>query len=534
MPKIYPIYFYLLLAFCFLSSGCNEKKNISMKRHAVNINIVEEPASLDPRKARDVYSLAILRMLFEGLTRMGTDEKAQLALADSVEISEDFKTYTFHLRPAQWTNGKRVTSQDFIYSWKRSLSPDFNSSQSFLMYPVKNARAFKEKRVSFENVGIRAIDDSTLAIELENPLSYFLELLANPIFFPVYRNIDEEVPDWTHSVETYVANGPFHLEEWKHHDHLTLQKNGQYWDSGAVKLCGIQLLMVRNDVEYQMFEQGDLDWAGSPLSTLPIDTLREVKERDAFGSKPFLATSFLRLNTKKLPFSNLAFRRAFSIAVQREEIVQHILDGNHIPATALVPPVFSLHTQSLIPEGDIAAVQRAWDLGRKELEGQVPQLPIIRLTYVQTARNHIIVQALQEQWRKSLGLSIELEPLESKVYFDRLGKGEFDCILSSWVADVQDPSNFLEIFENKNNIANHTGWENGEYKRLLQEARFCSNDIKRNACLKKSEEILIQEMPIVPIYHTKMLFLQNPHLKNVVLTSKGDIDFKWAEFVEAL
>lgn len=521
-------YFLFLLLIIALGISACSKNPVKQHQTTLRLNLTEEPAAMDPRKARDIPAMSLMRMLFDGLTRIGLDEKAHLAIASKVDVSEDMKTYHFQLRESYWSNGEEVLAEDFLYSWEKALSSNFPSSQSFLMYPIKNAKAFKEGKVSFDQVGVSAPDSKNLVVELENPVPYFLELISNPIFFPVYRGIDEKDPNWTHSVDGYVCNGPFLLKDWKHHDGMVLETNAHYWDRNAVRLSGVEFIMVRSDVEYQMFEKQELDWSGSPIGSLPLDAIKDLKKRSTFHSKPYLATYFIRLNTTRAPFNNASFRKAFGHSIQRDKIVQHILDGNQIPATELVPKLFALHDQALFADGNILQSKKYLDQSVIDFEKQ--QLPSVKLTYFHSNRNHVVVQELQEQWRKTLGVSVELEPLEGKVFFDHMSRGDFDCILGSWFADIVDPANFLEVFESKKSVSNQTGWENLEYQNLLKEARACSDNVKRNSLLKRSEEILIEEMPIIPIYHVKMLFMQNSKLKDVVLSSKGDIDFKWAAF----
>ena len=332
---------------CQLSSSKN--KVATPASQVVRINIRDEPQTLDPRKARHLNSLAIVHMLFDGLTRGSKEGTAELALAESVDISDDLKSYTFHLKEALWTNGDLVVASDFAYSWKKMLSPDFPSDTAFHLYVIKNAKAAKEGKKSIDEVGIRVLDEKTLAVDLENPTPYFLELLGSPAFFAVNQKVDEQNPAWAQDAATYVSNGPFQLATWKHQDQLTVQKNEKYWDAPKVKIAAIKLHMLTEETELKMFEKQELDWAGSPLSTLPVDALQFLKNTNELKTKKGLGTYFIRTNTEFLPLSHPSIRKAFALAINRKAIVDHVTQGNQLPATGFVPLSFGLQKAALFP-----------------------------------------------------------------------------------------------------------------------------------------------------------------------------------------
>src|SRR5690242_3813247 len=225
---------YLCIAVCIV--GCQSPQKSIGQRSTLRLNIENDPNTLDPRKARDLHSQALARLFFEGLTRVGKNGKAELALAESVSYSGDATQYTFHLKDAYWSNGDSVTAYDFIHAWKTLLDPAFPSDVAFQLYPIKNAKAAKEGRVASEAIGVRALDNKTLQIDLEYPVPYFLELVAIPAFFPINSHVDRIVPKWADQPSSYVCNGPFRLKEWKHNACITASKNDAYWDAPSVKL----------------------------------------------------------------------------------------------------------------------------------------------------------------------------------------------------------------------------------------------------------------------------------------------------------
>ncbi|MBS0653781.1 MAG: peptide ABC transporter substrate-binding protein, partial [Verrucomicrobia bacterium] len=439
-------------------SPSSNSKALSTKKSesSIRMNIKDEPQTLDPRKARDLNSITLMKMLFEGLTRLDCNEKVDLALAEKVDVSPDLKTYTFTLRDAVWSNGDPITAGDFEYAWKMCLGPDYPSDTAFQMYPIKNAKLAKEGKVALEEVGIRALDANTLQVELESPTPYFLSLLASPPFFPVNEKIDRKDPQWSLNAANFVCNGPFSLNEWKHQDRLEVAKNHSYWDADQVKLSAIHLVMVQEETELMMFEKNELDWAGSPLSTLPLEAIKGLRNSSTLKTKEMLGTYFLRSNTEKAPFDHPKIRSAFAYAINRKAIVDHVTQGNQLPATGLVPTFFGLQKAPYFNDANVAMARQLFEEALSEKGLTKEAFPEVSLMYRAGERNHLIAQAIQQQWYDAFGIRIKLESLEGKVYFDRISKQDFHLASGSWIADFEDPVNFLEVFKYKSGGSNNT------------------------------------------------------------------------------
>ena len=511
------------LIILFLCAACSSKSH-----DALRMNIGGEPNTLDPRKARDLQSMTITKMFFEGLTRINQEEVAELAIAERVDVSEDGKIYTFHLRNAVWNTGSKVTASDFVYAWSKVLDPHFPADQAFQMYSIKNGRACKEGKVIFEQVGVKALDDKTLQVELEHPIPYFLELTALPVYFPISQKVDEAHPHWANDAQTVVGNGPFMIKEWKHSDHLYAVKNTSYWDASHVKLKEIDLIMVNEDTELKMYEKGELDWAGSPLSILPVGALKELKQHGELQVKPFLATYFFRTNVEAEPFQHPLMRKAFALAIKRSEIIEHVTQGGQLPATGLIPPSLGVQDHPYFKDGDQIAAKEAFDEALRAEGLDVDSLPTISLMYIAGERNHLIAQTVQEQWRNAFGVTVQLHAVERKVFFDRISKRNFQLAAGSWTADFSDSMNFLEIFKFKAGGSNNTAWENLRYRELLDQALEVNDIQQRRKIFQECESILIQEMPIIPLFHYTLLYVSKQNVKGVVLSHLGGLDFKWA------
>ena len=493
--------FFILIATLLLTS-C-EKKNKS--ENALTINICSEPHSLDPRKSRDLNDINVSNMLFDGLFRISFEGKLEPALVESYTISEDKKKYTFKLKDSYWSNNEKLTAYDFEYTYKKNLSLDFASSKSFSLFIIKNAKAAKDGKISVDEVGVKALDNSTLEIQLENICPYFLKLLTQPSFFPVNKKIDLKDPNWAISAKNFVSNGPFKISNWNHNDKIEIVKNENYHDKDKVKLSKIDLIFVSIEVEKNMFETGEIHIAGSPLSFIPVDSIKSMKGDKNFYISPYNGTSFLRINVEKI--NDKEFRKAILNAIDREKITKHVLQGGQIPTKRLVP-------------ND--------SLQKNKIEKKDFSNKTLTITYINYDRAHVLMQAVQQDLKDNLNLTVKLNGLEKNVFYEKIRSKDYEVAASSWIADFDDSINFLNVFKYNNSSSNNTGWENIDYISLLEDSETISDEEERKKILLKAEEVLLDEAPIIPICYLSLNYLKRDSLKDVKIYPSGIIDFKYA------
>lgn len=496
-----------MLIILSLFVSCQKKETDSLK-----INISNDISSHDPRKARTLNATMMMKMLYDGLTRISKDGKISNAIAEDIKISDDKKVYTFYLRKAFWSDGKRISSYDFAHSMKSSLSPSFPSSMAYQLFMIKGARAAKNGNIPVDEIGIKTPSENILVIELERPTPYFLEILSSPITFPVPRHM----AGWEEG--SFLGNGPFKIKEWNRSDRIELIKNENYWDSDSVKLKKISLIMVSEELELKMFEMKRLDWAGSPFSILPLDGFEKFSTSSSFLKKSLLGTAFLRVNVKKFDeiFSKEGAKEARLVlynAIDRDSITKELLKGSQEKALSLIPNSMKIK------------------ISKKSIPLKKYEKKRLKLTYRNKQRAHLVAQEIAEEWRKKLGIDVTLEALEGKIYYSKIQKGDYDVALGSWIADFNDPISFLEVFKYRNNGTNNTNWENIEYIKLLDEAEN-ADPKKRFKLFEKANNILREEMPIIPIYHMNLCYLKNPKLKDTFISPLGHVDFKWAYMEE--
>lgn len=484
---------------------------------------------MDPRKATDTTSISLIKMSFEGLLRREGSINA-LGIAKSYSMSDDLCKITFILRDAEWWDGQKIRAQDFEESWKMILNPEFPSPFSNDLYVIKNGEAAKKGLCSLDQVGVKSIDDTTLEVTLEHPSPYILDLISSHSFLPVPYHIVSKNPNWADEAgQLYVGNGPFKLKSWRHHNHVIFEKNENYWDKDAVKLETIHFTIIPDETtELNMFESGDLHWAGNPLSTLPSDALQALKEQNRLNICPMAAVYYYVFNVKEAPFNNLHLRKAFAYAINRQEIVDNITQTDQVAATGFVPDIIRKYKIDYFQDADIEKAQWHFEKALEEMGLTQETFPPITLSYNTTAGHHRIAQAIAQQWYQAFGVKIILSNKEWKVFLDELAHRQFSVARMGGVASYNDPIAFLHLFRYEDSCHNVTGWTNPAFTALLDEADRTLDQTRRDQILREAEKIFIDEMPIAPIYYYTGSFLQNPKLKNVSTTEFFEIDFKYA------
>ena len=272
----------------------------------LHLTFISLPPTHDPRMVGDEIASLIIKMLFEGLCRISFSGEPELALAQSVEISSDQKRYTFKLRSSFWSNQKKLVAQDFEYAWKKVLSPSFYTAFAYFFYPIKNAKEAKEGKVPLEEVGIKAIDELTLVVDLENPTPEFLEFTAHSLYSPVCQSLETLHPNWAQSTdEGFVCNGPFKLKRLHPNGKYELMKNPVYWDHRAVKLDRVFFGKSEMETAHQMYKNGEIDWIGRPTQPFDVSILPEP---DDISSYRAYGVTWCTFNTQRFPFNNLKIR----------------------------------------------------------------------------------------------------------------------------------------------------------------------------------------------------------------------------------
>lgn len=517
-----------LIIFClFALTGCREPKPIVSD--TVRISMEENPQTLDPRKARDLSTAAITQVFYEGLMRIQPDGKAAPAIAESVSFSPDQKTITFHLRESAWSNGDPVTAQDFEESWKSLLDPKFSSPNAYQLYAIRGAQAAKEGRLPIDQVGVHAPNASTLIVKLEQPTPYFLSLASTHFFFPVHISLRNQTTESNSSNKEIITNGAFQLEKWNLHDGLTAIPNPHYWDKDHVRLKQIQFNVLDNATALQLFQNGELEWTGSPLSTISVDALASLRQEGKLEVNPSAGVYLFRVNTEQPPFNHVKMRQAFALALNRADLVEFVLQGNQEPAFGLIPYAF-ISSSPYFDDCNLKLAHRFFQEAITELGLSLDKFPQVTINYASNERSHKIAQVAQQQWKEAFGINITLQSNDPKVNFDLIKNHHYQLGIGSWFADFRDPISFLEIFKFKDNGTNNTQWENQEFIDMLNASALAQNDEERKKLLKQAEHKLMNEMPTIPLFYNTYNYVKNSSLKGVYFSELGYLDFTHAYF----
>ena len=516
------ISFLMLILFISLTGCGSGESNISLGNRTGILywGNGTEPASLDPHIATGVPEHHIMSSVMEGLVLK--DRKSlepRPGVAESWTISDDGRIYTFKLRDdARWSNGDPHIANDYVWSWWRALQPALGNQYAYMLFPIKNAKRYYDRETEdFGDVGVKALDQRTLQVTLTNPTPYFLQLLDHYSLFPVHQatiekfgNADQRGTRWSYE-GNLVSNGPFKLDEWKINRHITVTRNLHYWDNDNVALNGIVFKPVENTVtEERMFRAGQLH----VTSNVPADKISTYRKSNSTELKiaPYLGTYFYRLNIKTPQLQDRRVRRALGMAIDREKLVENITKGGQIPAYTMTPPgtmgYYPTSTLAFDPEGAKNLLSEA---GYPNGEG----FPAIEILYNTNEGHRKIAVALQEMWKDYLNIDIKLLNQEWKVYLATESAGDYQISRGGWIGDYVDPNNFLDMFLCGGGN-NRTGWCNEEYDRLILEvAPSQSSHEERLAVFQQAETMLLDDMPIIPVYTYTSVKLVDSSVENL-------------------
>ena len=498
MSKIVRRFFPHALAAAFLALAATGCKHAGTRADLVFLNGAE-PETLDPALLTGQPENRIADALFEGLASFDAAAVAGPGVAEKWEISPDGFNYTFHLRKnARWSNGDPVTARDFVESWRRTLAPETAGEYAYQLHYIKNGRAFNEGTLKdFAQVGVRARDAFTLEVTLENPTPFFIDLCAFPTLFPVHLPTVARFGDNWIKPGNMVCNGPYTLAAWRINDRIRLEKNPHYWDAARVAMRTVDVLpTAKANTALNFYAAGQADLM-MDKGLVPPALLNELRKRPDFHAAPFLGTYFLRFNCKRAPFNDPRVRKAFSLVIDKQSLVEKITRAGELPAQSLVPP----GTAGYEPPPGLA---RNADAARKLLaDAGFPgggNFPLITYLYSEGELNEAIAVELQSMWHNELGVTINLQRQEWKVYLNSMSRIDYDICRASWVGDYKDPNTFMDMFVTDGGN-NRTGWSSKTYDALIADAAREVDAGKRFAIFRRAETLLITgEAPICPLY----------------------------------
>jgi oligopeptide transport system substrate-binding protein len=490
----------LVTAVCALAlSACGDRTTAPADLVFIN---GAEVGSLDPAQVSAQVDGRVVTSLFEGLMRYNSQGRAEPGVSLEPSVSPDGLTYTFPFRDtARWSNGEPVTSRDFMLSWNRFLRPATAADYASIFYCIKNAEAYNTGTITdFNEVGVKAPDDRTLVVTLENPVPYFKDLIAFMAFCPIHVPSFEKLGAAYFKPGQLVGNGPYQLKEWRLNDRIRLERNPTYWDAANVKMASVDVLPIDNpSTAVNLFLTGGSDLM-MDKGLIPNALADELRKKPYFHHKPFLATWFIRFNAKRKPYDDPRVRKALTLVLDRDRIVNAVTRLGEVPAFTITPPGTGDNYQP--PAGlhpDITEAKRLLAAAGFPDGRGFPVLSFLYPSKFPSDRG--IAVELQSMWQRHLGITVALTSEEYKTYLDSQKKVDYDVCRSSWVGDYNDPNTFLDMFLTTSGN-NRTGWSSAAYDALIALAAAEADATKRYAILKQAETQLIEtECVIAPVYH---------------------------------
>ena len=532
----------ILLAICMVASlftGCGAAKS---SKDTVTLIEGAEPETIDPGLNSTTDGATYILHMFEGLTKVGKTGKTEPGVAKSWDISSDSLTYTFHLRDnAKWSDGQVVKAQDFEYAWKRALDPKTASSYAYQLYYIKNAEAYNAPKagatpITADQVGVKATDDKTLVVTLNSPTAYFIDLTNFPTYMPLRKDmLDKYADKWTQKPESYIGNGAYKMTAWKHNEVIETTKNENYWDNKSIAIKNINWKLVEDDnVALNAFDAGEVD--ASLNNHVPVTEVKNLLDAGKLKVYPLLGTYYLDFSVNKPIVNDVKVRKALSLAIDRQLIVDTVTKAGQLPAVGFVPP----GTPGADPKkdfrseaggGDFIQPTAQIDEAKKLLsDAGYPDgkgFPTLELIYNTSTTHQAVMESVQEQWKKNLGIDVKISNMEFKTLIPLRTAHDFTIARDGWIGDYNDPMTFLDLFTTPSG-QNSPAYSNATYDKAVADAKASIDPKVRMAAMHTAEKQLMDDMPIIPIYFYVTYQMENPDIKDMYVSPLGFVFMQYA------
>jgi oligopeptide transport system substrate-binding protein len=508
----------------------------------IRVCVGSEPQTMDPALNKTSDGGMMAETLFEGLMSRQDDGNGRAKIVEgqaaSYEVSEDKTVYTFHLRDdIQWSDGQPVVAEDFVYSWQRLVDPETASDYNYMIDMVANANEIMEGTADKETLGIKAVDDKTLEVTLTYACPFFLEVTAFSSTFPVRKDIVEADPTgWYREPSTYITNGPFKLEEWEHNSNIKVVKNDKYYGKDEIGPDSIDFVLMDNENSMlTAYNGGDLDF----IMNMPVDEIPTLIEEGKITIVPKNSTYYVSLQVEKDPFTDPKVREAFSLAIDRNYIVDQITRSGQIPAGAFVPTgildaaglegddfrTVGGDYYSVKPEDYEANCEKARELLAEAGYPNGEGFPVVEYMYNTLDKHKVIGEALQNMWQTELGVQVTLNNQDWNVFVATRKSGDYEIARNGWSGDYNDPISFLDL--NMSTNGNNDGkYANSEYDALVEKAKNTADTEERMKYIHEAEDIIMKDSGIIPIYFDTDKYMLNEELQGVFSSTEGHFYFK--------
>ena len=516
----------LLVAVGLAACGSNSSSSTNAANR-LTMTTFGELTTLDSADYDDVPSSDMMGQIFEGLYRVAANNKVELGMAaQEPKVSEDGLVYTFTLRDAKWSDGSAVKAQDFVFTYRKLVNPqEGHVAQSADVF--KNAKKIRSGELPVEELGVKALDDKTLEITLENPAPYLPKLLTGSRFLPQSEAVAQKLGDqYGSNVSNVVVNGPFKLEGWTGSE-LTwkLVKNADYWDASNVALNEVTVNVSKEvATSVQLFDSKQVQY-----TTISDQFVDQYKSQPTFHAQPKATMGYMSFNTLKPTTANQHFRRAIAMAYDKQALTNNVLKDGSIPSTGLIPKSFATNEvtgKDFVDESgdflkfDVQEAQKEWELAKKELG--VSEATVTLLTS-DTGTSKLVGEYLQAQIQKNLpGVTFKLQPVPLKNRLELQRASDFDIFYGTWAPDYQDPLNFLEQYITGGGI-NFAKYSNPEYDKAVDAVKstYATQPENRWNQMLAAEKIIMNDAVVAPIYQASQSYLLAENVKGLEVLPFG-------------
>lgn len=524
---------FCIVTFCLFLVACSNDNGNKAQKDTLNWDEEQKIQTLDPAQATDQSSLTLLNSTMEGLYRTGIDSRTEPGMAKKAVDSKNKKEFTFYLRKAEWSNGDPVTAQDFVYAWRRAASPQTNSPYAYMFEVLDNGEDVVKGIKPPEDLGVHAEGNKKLVIRLHSNTPYLNEMLGFPAFFPLNKKLVEKKPEQSGLRKSLlVYNGPFKITQWsKNNEKWQVSKNRKYWDKKFVKLSKINFQVnTSNNKAYELYQDSKLDW-------VPLNVTDIKKEKKKSIVHKTSTMSYLQYNQNKSVLQNKDIRRAISLAINRRNLVNKVLDdGSKVAKSGVPTGTFyywdtEFNKQAKLKRAVRSNTKQAKKLWKKGLEKEKIDSLEFKLLTDNSDKNIQTAKYIVKQVRKKLpNARIKLIVTSTRNFDKKAKAGDFDIALTTHNAEFRDPITFLNLYTS-NSLSNDGSWRNSEYDRLVNNAQtvHAGEPRKRWNDMIQAEMILMNEQGIAPLYEKGETILLNKQVSGVVYKPVGvGYDFKRA------
>ncbi len=543
----------LVLALSLVLSLALSVPAVAAGEKVIKTHIADNPEQMDPTRNSYARSSRVLQNLFKGLYKLDADGVSYVpAMAESVEIAEDGMTYTFTLREGlKWSDGSDLTAEDFAFSWIHALAPESRCASD--LWIVKNGKAYNQGECTAEEVGVKALDARTFQVELETLTPWLLNLTATTSFMPVKKDLVEAAEAkgeiWTADVANYVSNGPFYLAEYSSLSRLVMKKNPYYYDAENVKIDEVIFNVIADDgAALVAYENNELNIDAS----LNAEGVAKYAGQSEFHTSAKVGIQYCDFNCRtevvkgfekymqdangNLPFTDKRVRQAFAMAINRQQlltalkIVEPAVYG-FVPygQPSLTDPTKSYREVAgdMFTEDVAKAKELMAEAGYPDGKG----FPTVLLVCKNDEQQKMMMQIMGEMWKANLGVSYEIQTLESSSYWGDLDKGHFTTDRNGYTVDFTDPSANLKIWITGSN-ASENAWDDADYDALFNATLTMTDPAEREAALIAAERDLVDKMPGFPVYSYENQYLVKPNITGVICNPIGHIFYEYADIAD--